>query len=348
MEVRFIWFDSLGAKSSCTLVRTKDASILIDPGIAVMHPSFPAPREAKLKWFQEGFEAIKRAAKLADIVVITHYHYDHFVDFDEGIYLGKDIFIKDPNRYINDSQRGRSLSFFSNLYGSLGLKLEELMEPPEGGDYRDPLEELPIASRKDFGEYNTRRGELLTAGLRWFNLRVNKWNSYRRIPELEGKGLRVRFADGKSFKIGGTKIKFTKPFFHGVEFSRLGWVIGVVIEEGSEKFLYSSDLNGPVIEDYANWIVSESADVMVVDGPPTYLLGYTMNLINFRRALANAMEIVKNSKAKLIIYDHHLPREPKFKERTKEVWELAKNYGKKLSTVAEYFNLKPAVLKYLK
>ncbi len=36
-----IWFDSLGAKSMCTLVETPDVSVLIDPGAAIMHPSFP-------------------------------------------------------------------------------------------------------------------------------------------------------------------------------------------------------------------------------------------------------------------------------------------------------------------
>ena len=42
IEVYPVWADSLGAKSFCTLIRTEDVSILVDPGVAIMHPSFPA------------------------------------------------------------------------------------------------------------------------------------------------------------------------------------------------------------------------------------------------------------------------------------------------------------------
>lgn len=77
-----VWFDSLGAKSSCTLVKTSDVRVLIDPGVAVMHPSFPATWAKKLYWLARAELAIKRAAKRADVVVISHYRYDHFTDFD--------------------------------------------------------------------------------------------------------------------------------------------------------------------------------------------------------------------------------------------------------------------------
>lgn len=45
-----VWFDSLGAKSSCALVRTPDVSVLIDPRVAVMQPGFPASWAKKLYW----------------------------------------------------------------------------------------------------------------------------------------------------------------------------------------------------------------------------------------------------------------------------------------------------------
>ncbi|HID60669.1 MAG TPA: MBL fold metallo-hydrolase, partial [Hadesarchaea archaeon] len=84
-----VWFDSLGAKSSCTLVCTPDISVLIDPGVAVMQPSFPASWAKKLYWGVQGMRAIKRAGRKADAVVISHYHYDHFTDFDRELYEGK-------------------------------------------------------------------------------------------------------------------------------------------------------------------------------------------------------------------------------------------------------------------
>ncbi|MDH5391249.1 MAG: hypothetical protein OEX10_08880 [Candidatus Bathyarchaeota archaeon] len=43
-KIRFhsVWFDSSGVKSACTLVMTPDVSLLIDPGVAVLKPGFPA------------------------------------------------------------------------------------------------------------------------------------------------------------------------------------------------------------------------------------------------------------------------------------------------------------------
>ncbi|MPW39562.1 MULTISPECIES: MBL fold metallo-hydrolase [Thermococcus] len=81
-----VWFDSLGSKSSCVFVKTPDISILIDPGVAIMHPSFPATEEEKIEWLIEGEKAIKKASEKADIIVISHYHYDHYFPSDLDMY----------------------------------------------------------------------------------------------------------------------------------------------------------------------------------------------------------------------------------------------------------------------
>ena len=154
----------------------------------------------------------------------------------------------------------------------------------------------------------------------------------------------MRFADRKQFCFGETKIRFTKPLFHGIEFARVGWVIATVIEYEGKKFIHTSDLNGPIIEDYAEWLCKEKPDLLVLDGPATYMLGYMFNRINLNRAIENACKIIKETNAKLIIYDHHLPREKRFKERTSKLWQLVKKLNKNVSTAAEYLGKKPIVL----
>lgn len=340
-----VWFDSLGAKSSCVFVKTPDISILIDPGIAIMQPSFPATEEEKIEWLIEGEKAIKKASEKADIIVISHYHYDHYFPSDLDVYEGKTLLVKNPNEYINDSQRERAEYFYSNLYRYYGdLKLEDIWKEPESREYPNPMEELPIAFSKDFGDYNKRRKQLLEKGLKWFRNRVNKWNRNPKIPEMSFKNLRVVFADGREFQFGDTKVKFTKPLFHGIEFSRVGWVISTVIEHEEEKLIYSSDLNGPIIKDYAEWIIRENPDILVLDGPMTYMLGYLLNKINLRRAIENAVRIVKETDAETIIYDHHLPRERHFKEHTREVWEVGEKLNKSVLTAAEFLGREPKVL----
>ncbi|RLE66967.1 MAG: MBL fold metallo-hydrolase [Thermoprotei archaeon] len=342
-----VWFDSLGAKSSSILIEQKDIRILIDPGVAIMHPSFPAPEELKVEWTRIGRKRILDAAKESNIIIITHYHYDHFTDFNRKIYEGKIVLAKNPNEYINDSQRKRALRFYSRFFDEFGgLDLTTVMENPREKEYPNPLTELKLSSSRNYGDYEGRRRELLDKGLKWFQRRAEKWVSWRRIPEYEFKEscTRLLFADNRVIEHKGVRIKFTKPLFHGIEFSRVGWVVGVVIETGGCKLLYSSDLNGPIIEDYAEWIIQEKPDIIVLDGPMTYMLGYTLNLINLSRAVENAVRIVEESSADLIIYDHHLPREKKFREHTMEVWKTAERKGVRLVTAAEYLGKEPVVL----
>lgn len=350
MKVIFkpVWFDSFGAKSSCSLIKTPDLKILIDPGIAVMQPSFPASEDKKVYWYEKGYEAIKSASKNVDVIVISHYHYDHFTDFEKNIYSGKTVFAKNPNEFINDSQRERAEEFYKHLYeGFSEKKFKDLLKKPQPKEYKNPLEDLPLAKSKSFGDYERRRRSLLDQGERWFFKRVRKWNNYKKIPELDLETVKVKFSEGKEFKFRNTKLRFTKPLFHGIEFSRVGWVFSTIIEYGKEKLIHSSDLNGPIIEDYAEWIIKESPTTLILDGPMTYMLGYTLNLINFKRTIENALKIIEEtSKIETIVYDHHLPREPKFRERTRKVWEKAKKLGIKMVTAAELIGKKTVVLEY--
>ncbi|MFQ5712129.1 MAG: MBL fold metallo-hydrolase [Candidatus Geothermarchaeales archaeon] len=340
-----VWFDSLGAKSSCVLVKTHDVSILIDPGAAVMQPSYPASDEEKVDWLEEAEVAIKDASGEAEVVVISHYHYDHFTDFDEELYDGKTLFVKSPNEYINDSQRRRAERFLDNLCRAFGeTTLESMLKDKEEGDYRDPWEDLTLARGRDYGDYSSRKRELLKKGRKWFLNRAQNWRGWREIPKMDFDRVKVVFCDGEEFLFGGTKLRFTKPLFHGVEYSRVGWVLGTVVECGREKLVHSSDLNGPIIEDYAEWIIEENPDILFLDGPMTYMFGYLLNRINLNRAVENASSIVREIESELIVYDHHLTREPRFKELTENVWATARREGKKLVTCAEVLGKKPKIL----
>src|SRR5439155_26797783 len=117
-------FESLRVRSMCTLVRTKDVTVLLDAGVA-LGPRFrlmPHPREFRAQ--DEARERIEEAADKATIVTISHYHHDHhtpnFVDYVwlgssqesfERIYKGKIVLAKDSRRKINTPQRRRGWMF---------------------------------------------------------------------------------------------------------------------------------------------------------------------------------------------------------------------------------------------
>lgn len=346
IEFQPVWFDSLGAKSACTLVKTPDMSILIDPGAAEMQPSFPAPKKLKRRWLEEAKATIMKAAEKAEVIIITHYHYDHFTDFDKKLYRGKLILAKNPNQYINDSQRARAEKFYDNLLRCFGgLRLKDALKPlDKPKNYPDPLKDLPMARSRDYGDYAERKRELLELGRKWFLKRVEKWNKFMQIPELALTECEIRFADSRAFRIRDTLIRFSKPEFHGIEYARVGWVVSVEITHENEKLIHTSDLEGPVIEDQAEEIIRRKPDVLIVDGPSTYLIPYMLNLINLRRAIENMCKIIKSVNSELIIYDHHLPREPKYKERVRDVYEIAKSEGRRVTTAAEYLGKEPVVL----
>ena len=345
ISFRPVWFDSLGAKSSCTLISTPDVTVLIDPGVAIMQPSFPASDVEKLRWKDLGRRAIEMASTEADVVVISHYHYDHYSPTNMDLYKGKIVLAKNPNEYINESQRKRAEEFYSRICEHFGeVKLESILKAPKVRDYPNPLEEIPIARDKDFGDYNKRRKELLEKGLKLFKKRVEMWNSLPKIPELEFDAIKVIYPEGREFSFGRTKLRFTRPLFHGIEFSTLGWVFSTVIEYEGEKLIHSSDLNGPIIEDYAEWVIREDPDVLILDGPMTYMFGYLLSRTNLNRAIKNVVRIIEESDVKLIIYDHHLLREAKFRKNTKEIWDTARRCGKRVVTAAEFLGKTPKVL----
>ncbi len=129
--------ESLGTRSMCTYLETPNLRILLDAGVSLCPSRFklpPHPRE---------FEAIKKArrnivkfAKRADVVTISHYHFDHHTPSYEDwlcnwteaetaqqIYGGKIVLAKNYRTKVNASQRKRGW-IFEKTGGKHAEKLE--------------------------------------------------------------------------------------------------------------------------------------------------------------------------------------------------------------------------------
>ncbi len=346
IKFRPIWADSLGAKSFSIFIEAGGASILIDPGVAKMQPGYPADKEFKTKCWSEARNLITEYLSKANNVVITHYHHDHYFWQDADIvkYYGKHLFIKNPNKYINDSQRNRAFLFLNQIIRYIvSDDVEKYLVDPREKTFIDYVENYHEALNLDLGDYNKRRQELLEKGRKWFESRINVWISNPWFKEFSCDKIKISFIDGKQVTIGDLKLRFTEPLFHGIEYSRVGWVIALVIEYIGDKIIYTSDIQGPTVEDYATWIINENPRVLILDGPPTYLIPYSMNLYNFRRTIKNLIKIINlTENLKLIIYDHHLTREPKYRNKVHDVYLAAKEKGIEVLTVAEYLGVESA------
>ncbi len=119
MKIIPIAFDSFGARSMATFVKTKDVGIIIDPSVALGPRRYGLPPH-KIEYERKEllWKEIKSFVKRSDIAVISHYHYDHHNPNEVEIFEGKKLFIKHPTRNINFSQKKRASYFIQQLRNS--------------------------------------------------------------------------------------------------------------------------------------------------------------------------------------------------------------------------------------
>lgn len=275
MKVFPIAADSLGTRSMATLVKTHDCSIFIDPAVALGPSRYRlSPHPLELQRLDEHWLEIKKLAGKSDILIVTHYHYDHHNPDAPEIYKDKTVFLKHPKTKINKSQMGRAKFF---------------------------------------------------------------------LERLECLPKEIQYSDGNEFSFGKTKIRFSKPVFHGTN-SRLGYVTEVSIKEEDFCFVFTSDVEGPSIEDQAKFILDENPNLLYLDGPMTYMLGYRYSKASLEQSIKNIARIFEKTKIETLILDHHFLRDIKWNKRIDGVFEAAEKNNVKVVTAAEYLGLENEIL----
>jgi len=117
--------ESFGVRSMCTYVETSDVRALLDAGVSLAPNRFgfpPHPREYEA--MAGCRKKLSRAADRAEVVTLSHYHFDHHTpsyedwcynwsspEVAEKIYGGKLVLIKSYRGMINFSQRRRGWMF---------------------------------------------------------------------------------------------------------------------------------------------------------------------------------------------------------------------------------------------
>lgn len=266
MKITPLAFDSFGARSMATLVETGDANILIDAGVALGPNRYGLPPHSKeIEREKKLWEQIEKAAKKADVFVITHYHLDHYNPDKPGIFKGKTVYAKNPSENINDSQRKRAEEF---------------------------------------------------------------------MPALKKNAKKVEWADGKNVGIGKTKIEFSQPVFHGPN-EKLGFVVQTFIEDGKERFVHTSDVEGPTQQNQMDFLYKHKPQTAFVDGPLSYLL-YTFGMSALTGSMQNLIHLVEDVGVQDLIVDHHFLRDQHYLDRLEAVLSHAAKKKANVTTAAEY------------
>jgi len=267
LTVKPLAFDSFGVRSMATFVETDDIGVLIDPAVSLAPRRYKLPPHPVEEQRQsETWADIKEHAARSDVLVVTHYHYDHHDPNAPEIYEGKIVYLKHPKEKINKSQAGRASYFL------------------------DKLNDLPQT---------------------------------------------IDTADGNEFKHGSTILKFSPPVYHGTN-SRLGYVVEVSISCGGECMVFTSDVEGPSVTEQVEFIIHENPDIVILDGPMTYMLGFRYSRKSLELSIENITRILRQTAVKYMLIEHHFMRDLKYKERIPEVYECAAENGVQVMTAAEY------------
>ena len=118
--------ESLGVRSTSTYVETSDVKVLVDAGAALAPRDGLLPHPLEYRALKAAKEKIAYYAKRSDVIIVSHYHFDHFTPFfdtfdskwtwcDKGVaeevYSEKTVYLKDTESSINYNQRARGWAF---------------------------------------------------------------------------------------------------------------------------------------------------------------------------------------------------------------------------------------------
>lgn len=111
MRVTPLAGESLGVRSMAVDVETPDVRLVVDPGCALVPRRFGLPPSfaEELAW-QAARARIENAVLDADVLVASHYHWDH-VQLDWEIYAGKKLLLKSWRKDTNPTCAARGQSF---------------------------------------------------------------------------------------------------------------------------------------------------------------------------------------------------------------------------------------------
>ena len=99
-----------------TSIQTKEVKIVIDPAVALAPKRFDLPpHQIEKAKKEELWGKVKNESADAKILILTHYHFDHFDPKEPEIYTSKRVLLKNPKRVINKSQKKRAALFISSL-----------------------------------------------------------------------------------------------------------------------------------------------------------------------------------------------------------------------------------------
>jgi predicted metallo-beta-lactamase superfamily hydrolase len=140
---------------------------------------------------------------------------------------------------------------------------------------------------------------------------------------LQGQA-HVQPSDGAQIRALDLELKVSPPLPHGGEGTPLGHVVALSIVDyrEPERFVFASDVQGPLSPVAAAWLIQERPTTLYLSGPPSYVerdLGTAV----IDRAIDNLRRILDATGCRVIM-DHHAVRDPRFATRLARLWDTGR------------------------
>jgi hypothetical protein len=116
------------------------------------------------------------------------------------------------------------------------------------------------------------------------------------------------------------------------------------IECEGEKFLFASDVQGPMDDFALKIILAEKPHLIIIGGPPIYLAGFRVKNEHVEQGMKNLESLAKNIPTTIL--EHHILREEKWREFSQPVFDVASKSGHSVVTAAEFLTNKNNLLEF--
>ena len=116
MDIIPLACESLGTRGMATFVSSGGLAILIDPGVDLAPMRFRLPpHHIELERKAQQWSKIREYAKKAQILIVTHYHHDHFHEDEFELFRDKHVLLKHPIKNINYNQKRRAKALLGRI-----------------------------------------------------------------------------------------------------------------------------------------------------------------------------------------------------------------------------------------
>jgi predicted metallo-beta-lactamase superfamily hydrolase len=173
--------ESFGVRSMCTYVETADVKILLDAGVSLAPSRFGLPPHPKeYEALIECRRKIAEAAEKADVVTLSHYHFDHHTpsytdwlcnwssaEVARQIYEGKIVLAKSYKDKVNFSQRRRGW-----MFSKTGGKYAKKVESADGKTFEFVDTKLKFSEPVFHGPTNSLLGWLIMTTIEYESERI--------------------------------------------------------------------------------------------------------------------------------------------------------------------------------